>query len=1145
MKKRWISLLLALVLMVGLVPMMAVDVSAAGRYEISNPKSVTGQEIVDEARKWANVNATYWSGTKPWESSIYWRTGYTYEGQTSFDCSGFVGRVLNDCGFRGTSYTPAYGDCILKEKYGTGYIAISIEDLVKYGTDITDAVQKAKNGDYSELLPGDIIGWVYYVNDKRKAHVIIYAGENNGQPWMVEFTGSGYKDRAITAEYEGLFQSGARIGLPVPHVDETYRCYGQLEVTSNTTYVKSMPCSKDTDPESIDVEGKAAKKGDKYIATALYRNTAGNLWYKVTATNGETGYIYARDVKFTQWSSDVSISGVSVPKEHIIGKSFTLEGQITAQYQNLRDVSAWVNKSSGEFVTGYTDEVRTSSYSLKNSAVDVNTKFNDITEEGKYVYYIAVTLQSTYAINATETGTAVTKLLVLHQSTFQSSKSTACSHSYTETVTPPTYEEEGYTTYTCTKCGYSYRDNYTPVLKQMYKVTFDPNGGTLPGPFTTREYASINGERGSNQLIIYNNSGATVDTNVYGVELRVDANHKVIGRRPYLSEAKITVPDGGFVLSGNGSAGSWLETIPDGSYIAYDTSTKVVYAYDSVEAYEANHKQVEAGHVVGLLPEPTREGYIFNGWFLEPDGDYEVTEYFVIAYDVTLYAQWSKEALPEVTVYFDANGGSGGPVRMLVAEDGTLVIPTVVPQKLGYSFLGWGLDADSTSAWCVPGDTIGLFDGMTLYAVWEPAFEIPVEAFTWYGPGISVSFPNEYCVYAFTPVSSGYYDLYSRGEYDTVLEVFDSQGNSLAVNDDGGENYNFNLQYYFRAGEVYYLKARMFGTTTGFIEMVIERRSAMVTKHPDDVSVNAGETATFQVEAIGTGLAYEWYCTADGGSTWTLVSEEPVLSVVTTAEMNGYFYYCVVYDDVQTAYGSAGATLTVIADGWVQENGVWYYYSNGIMQTGWIQINGVWYYLDANGAMQTGWEQVNGTWYYLDASGAMQTGWVKVGGTWYYLDATGAMQTGWVQVGGKWYYLNAGGAMQTGWIQDGGKWYYLNTSGVMQTGWQHIDGKWYYLNSEMKTGWQHIDGKWYYLNSEMKTGWQQIDGKWYYLNSEMKTGWQHINGKWYYLSPEMKTGWLHIGNDWYYLGTNGAMVTGWQNLDGTWYYFDSNGIWIP
>ena len=37
-------------------------------------------------------------------------------------------------------------------------------------------------------------------------------------------------------------------------------------------------------------------------------------------------------------------------------------------------------------------------------------------------------------------------------------------HSYTKTVIPPTASEEGYTTYACTECGYSYQDDYVSKL---------------------------------------------------------------------------------------------------------------------------------------------------------------------------------------------------------------------------------------------------------------------------------------------------------------------------------------------------------------------------------------------------------------------------------------------------------------------------------------------------------------------------------------------------------------------------------------------------------------------------------------------------------------------------------------------------------
>ena len=40
-----------------------------------------------------------------------------------------------------------------------------------------------------------------------------------------------------------------------------------------------------------------------------------------------------------------------------------------------------------------------------------------------------------------------------------------CNHNYITEIVNPTYDNEGYTLHKCTKCGYSYKDNYTPALK--------------------------------------------------------------------------------------------------------------------------------------------------------------------------------------------------------------------------------------------------------------------------------------------------------------------------------------------------------------------------------------------------------------------------------------------------------------------------------------------------------------------------------------------------------------------------------------------------------------------------------------------------------------------------------------------------------
>ena len=63
---------------------------------------------------------------------------------------------------------------------------------------------------------------------------------------------------------------------------------------------------------------------------------------------------------------------------------------------------------------------------------------------------------------------------------------------------------------------------------------------------------------------------------------------------------------------------------------------------------------------------------------------------------------------------------------------------------------------------------------------------------------------------------------------------------------------------------------------------------------------------------------------------------------------------------------------TTQKQGWVQENGKWFYYDqSNNKQSGWVQVNGAWYYLAQSGSMKTGWYQVNTKWYYSYSSGAL------------------------------------------------------------------------------------------------------------------------------------------------------------------------------
>ena len=377
MKKRVISFVLAIVLLCGI---NVTPVYASGRYTVENRNNVTGEYIVSEARKWAGVGATYWSGTEPWEASIYWRTGFTYNGQTSFDCSGFVGRVLNDCGFRTKNHTPSYGTCVLSQTYGSGYIGISIEELVQGGTDISVAVNKAKNGDYTDLRVGDIIGWT---SGSLGRHIIIYAGLKNGTPWMVEFTGSGFLDRAITSKYQSHFQYGARYVI----CDHKYEGCGvcsrcetvyNWESTLTTAEIGRYKILDDFTPRT-DQPYDAATKADFCMVigatvdvVGVYTNAFGNKWYKFKS-GSKTYYGFHDDFQLVQYFDQAITGTITSPAEGatIPKADYTLKGKVTSTNYPIQRIEAFLD---GHWYAGVTlgDKM---SYSLEGSSMDTELDF--------------------------------------------------------------------------------------------------------------------------------------------------------------------------------------------------------------------------------------------------------------------------------------------------------------------------------------------------------------------------------------------------------------------------------------------------------------------------------------------------------------------------------------------------------------------------------------------------------------------------------------------------------------------------------------------------------------------------------------------------------------------------------------------------
>lgn len=93
----------------------------------------------------------------------------------------------------------------------------------------------------------------------------------------------------------------------------------------------------------------------------------------------------------------------------------------------------------------------------------------------------------------------------------------------------------------------------------------------------------------------------------------------------------------------------------------------------------------------------------------------------------------------------------------------------------------------------------------------------------------------------------------------------------------------------------------------------------------------------------------------------------------------------------------------------------------------WLKISGEIYYFKSNGYLQTGFKTYKKKRYYFDYSGCLVNGWKKISGKKYYFwKVSGDAAVGKVKIAGETYYFNSKGVMQTGWKKIGKYYYYFD-----------------------------------------------------------------------------------------------------------------------
>lgn len=137
------------------------------------------------------------------------------------------------------------------------------------------------------------------------------------------------------------------------------------------------------------------------------------------------------------------------------------------------------------------------------------------------------------------------------------------------------------------------------------------------------------------------------------------------------------------------------------------------------------------------FPDPTRNGYEFDGWYTAASGGTKVISSSKIPANTSVYAHWTKSQKNTYTVRYDTNGGTGTPSAQEKTKGVSLTLSSVVPTKsfmIYYNANGGSVSPASKSVSCVfkewnttktgggknyaPGSSYSADADVTLYAQW-------------------------------------------------------------------------------------------------------------------------------------------------------------------------------------------------------------------------------------------------------------------------------------------------------------------------------------------------------------------------------------------------------------------------------------------
>ena len=182
--------------------------------------------------------------------------------------------------------------------------------------------------------------------------------------------------------------------------------------TTATTTLMSYPCSSATQSASTAV--LTVPVDTALNVSALYKNTAGEYWYKVNRY-GTTCYMRGVDATLVEHlTGDVTAEDMLCPGSLADGQSFPIGGTITSTINKLGEITAsmyWGVDLTIDPVISASDTASNNTYTLNSSTIDYNMSFGSL-DTGVYTYTVSAECISYYVDDNGALAESVKELIV-------------------------------------------------------------------------------------------------------------------------------------------------------------------------------------------------------------------------------------------------------------------------------------------------------------------------------------------------------------------------------------------------------------------------------------------------------------------------------------------------------------------------------------------------------------------------------------------------------------------------------------------------------------------------------------------------------------------------------------------------------------